>query len=209
MRFYLIFPIVIFTLSGCGGGATVSQSQCAAGDWQTLGYRDGVSGYRSTELLAHQDACVRHGVIPDRGGYMLGWEQGIREYCEPNNAFSVGERGRGHNNVCPQDLRADFNHAYQQGRSLYLARAEVANLQRAIGQKTQRVEQVKAAIVSTAAAQLNPTWTPPERIELLAKTKRLTDEKYQLQADIPELEDQLAIKVQALDALNKLAAVDY
>ena len=69
MRFYYLIPIFAIVLSGCGGGASVSQNQCAAGDWQTLGYRDGVRGYRSTELLAHQDACGKHGVIPDRHGY--------------------------------------------------------------------------------------------------------------------------------------------
>ena len=198
--------IATFLLSGCGG-ATVSQSQCVAGDWQTLGYSDGARGYRSSRLLAHQDACVKHGVIPDSHGYKLGWDEGIREYCLPYNAFSVGERGKGHNNVCPADMRSEFVAAYQQGRSLYHARVEVSNLERSIYQKTNRLEQVKADIVSTGAAQLNPVLTTAERIELLAKTQRLNDEKSSLKHEIPELEHALAIKVRQLESLNQTLAV--
>jgi hypothetical protein len=137
---------------------------------------------------------------------MVGWDDGAREYCASNNAFSIGERGRGHNNICPTDLRTNFLHAYQQGRSLYLARMAVANLERTLYQQTGRVEQVKAEIVSTAAAQLNPVWTPAQRIELLAKTKRLNDEKHQLQASIPQIEADLAIRARELDALSQTLA---
>ena len=208
MRFYFGISIIAFLLAGCGGGATVSQSQCVAGDWQTLGYSDGVRGYRSSRLLAHQDACVKHGVIPDRHGYKLGWEEGAREYCEPYNAFSIGEHGKGHNNVCPTDLRAEFLTAYQEGRTLYRARVEVTNLERAITQKTARLEYVKAEIVSTAAAQLNPALTTTERVELLARTQRLNTERNRIIAEIPVLEGELTIKAQQLDALSRsLAAV--
>ena len=72
----IVTPLILLTsaviLSGCGGGATVSENQCIASDWQTLGYRDGVNGIRSSQLLKHQDACVEHGIIPDRAGYMAG-----------------------------------------------------------------------------------------------------------------------------------------
>ncbi|MCZ6616489.1 MAG: DUF2799 domain-containing protein [Gammaproteobacteria bacterium] len=208
MRSCFGISLITFLLAGCSGGATVSESQCVAGDWQTLGYRDGVRGLRSSQLLAHQDACVKHGIVPDRHGYKLGWEEGIREYCEPYNGFSVGEHGNGHNNVCPSDLRAEFLTAYQEGRSLYLARMEVANLERAITRKVNRLEQIKAEIISTATAQLNPVLTTVERIELLARTERLNTERVRIREEIPALEQDLAIKARHLDALNgSLAAV--
>ena len=128
----IITPLILLTsaviLSGCGGGATVSENQCIASDWQTLGYRDGVNGIRSSQLLKHQDACVEHGIIPDRAGYMAGWETGVREYCQPNNAFEIGELGGGHANVCPNEMQTVFTTAYRQGRKLYLARVEISNL---------------------------------------------------------------------------------
>ena len=49
-------------------------------------------------------------------------------------------------------------------------------------------------------------WTAAERIELLANTKRLNDERHRLQANIPQLEADLSVKSQELDALNHTLA---
>jgi len=210
MRILIVILISIITLSGCGGGATVSESQCIASDWQTLGYRDGANGFRSSQLLAHQDACVKYGIIPDRAGYMVGWNTGIREYCEPNNAFAIGERGSGHNNVCPADMQSTFITAYREGRKLHVAWIEVSNLERAISHTEQRLEQIKADLVSSATEQLNPQLTTAERVELLAYTHRLSEERHRLQTQLPALIDELADTQVELDRLRQsLASVVY
>lgn len=206
MRVFLLLILSLAVLSGCGSRATVSESQCVAGDWQTLGYRDGVNGYRSSQLLNHQDACVKHGAIPDREGYLVGWDQGVREYCEANNGFAVGERGQTYNNVCPDTLRADFLHAYQQGRQLYRVRMEVRRVENLLVQHSNRLEQVKSEIVASAAAQMSGTLTPAERLELLAQTQRLNDERVAIEVEIPELEYELSVKSRELDALNQSLA---
>jgi hypothetical protein len=201
---------VLLAVAGCSSNPSVSESQCIAGDWQTVGYRDGVNGLRSTQLLQHQDACVQHDVFPDRNSYMVGWEQGMREYCKPRNAFTTGERGQRYYNVCPASMDHDFQVAYREGRELYLARAAVANLERKITDRENRLEVVKAEIVSSATGQLDPFLTAAQRIELIAYTQRLTEEKSRIQAEIPELEDRLAEEAQHLDALTQtLASVSY
>jgi hypothetical protein len=207
MRSLLLLGASLLILSGCSGRGTVSENQCTAGDWQTLGYRDGVNGHRSSRLLEHQDACVRHGIVPDRDDYMAGWEQGVREYCTPNNAFDVGERGWGHDNVCPADQRTDFLAAYREGRSLYLARVEVANLERELDYKTARLGELKSAVVNTAAAQLNGDLTPAERIDLATEVQRLHEEKGRIEAELPDIEAELAIKRRELDKLSQTLAV--
>lgn len=201
---------VLAAVAGCSGNPSVSESQCIAGDWQTVGYRDGVNGLRSTQLLQHQDACVQHDVIPDRTTYMLGWTQGMREYCKPLNAFVTGERGQRYYNVCPASMDHDFQVAYKEGRELYLARAAVANLERKIIARENRLEVVKAEIVSSATSQFDPLLTPAQRIDLIAYTQRLTEEKSRIQAEIPELEDQLSERAKRLAALTQtLASVTY
>ena len=201
---------VLLTVAGCSSNPSVTESQCIAGDWQTVGYRDGVNGLRSTQLLQHQDACVQHDVMPDRDTYMVGWKQGVREYCSPHNAFTTGERGQRYYNVCPAAMDHDFQVAYKEGRELYLARAAVANLERKIAEREMRLEVVKAEIVSSAASQLDPTLTATQRIELIAYTQRLTEEKSRIQAEIPGLEDALADRARHLDALtHTLASVTY
>jgi hypothetical protein len=48
----IVFQIIAVSafalLAGC---ATLSESQCAANDWQTVGYCDGASGQDSSRLL--------------------------------------------------------------------------------------------------------------------------------------------------------------
>jgi len=201
----LALPFVA-TLAGCGGGATVSEAQCVAGDWQTLGYRDGSNGYRSTNILAHQDACGEHGIVPDRHGYMLGWEQGAREFCQPDNAFAVGERGASYNNICPEELRAEFVSAYSQGRTLYLARKAVNHIEREIHTNRSRLETVKSEIVASAAAQFSGTLLPEERLQLIARTQRLHEEQQDLEYELEELEHELIIKERELNSLNRALA---
>ena len=195
--------LITFLIGGCASGGSVSENQCIASDWETLGYRDGVVGYRSSRLLKHQDACVEHGIIPDRNLYMAGWEQGAREFCEPNRGFELGERGDGHNNICPADMREAFLTAYREGRRLYLARVAVNNLEHTISQKENRLEHVKAEIVASATEQLNPILTTAERIELLAYTNRLRDEQSALEHEIPGLYAELDGKRAELNVLRR------
>lgn len=210
MRIHLIMLTTLITVAGCGGGASVSQNQCIASDWQTLGYRDGANGVRSTRLLAHQDACVGHGIIPDRAGYMLGWEQGIREYCQPNNGFAEGSRGVRYDNTCPAAMQAEFIAAYKDGRSLFKARAEVNRLSSLIYRKEARLGQVKAELVTSAAEQLNPQLSPQERIALLTHTRRLHEERGDIRVELPQLAVELEAKSTALDSLDQsLALVNY
>jgi len=203
MRLSRVTPhlLALTALAACASNS-VSESQCIAGDWQTIGYRDGVNGYRSTELLEHQNACVKHGVIPDRAAYMAGWEQGVREYCEPNNGYDVGERGYGYNNVCPDAQREAFLAAYHDGRALYLARTEVSDLQQQIYQREGRLEEIKTELVSSAAQQFDPLLTPVARVDLLASMQRLADEQGRINAELPQMRQELAAKSQQLAALE-------
>ncbi len=207
MRSLILLMLTGALLGGCAGRPSMSENQCAAGDWQTIGYRDGVNGQRSTRLLDHQDACMEHGVAPRRTEYMTGWDQGVREYCDPNNGFHVGERGWTYNNVCPADLRSGFLAGYQQGRTLYEARAAVAGLEREIARKTDRLASVKSEIVSSVAGQLDGELTAEERIELASRMQRLVEEQERLKREIPDLEVELDMKSRELDRLDQTLAV--
>ena len=204
------FPSVVLAsallLGGCASRPSVSQNQCAAGDWETIGYRDGVKGLRSSRLLDHQDACVEHGITPTRGQYMVGWEAGIREYCEPNNGYYVGERGWSHNNVCPADMRGAFLVAYQEGRALYRARSDVANLERHIDQKIARQSALKSEIISATAAQLDGSLTTADRVELATRVQQLYEEQQRLSQEIPDLEAELVVKRRELERLTAFTA---
>lgn len=203
MRRILVLVVLVSTALACAKNTSVSESQCTAGDWETIGYRDGALGYRSSRLLAHQDACIPHGVTPDRGAYQLGWRQGIEEFCDPANGFELGQSGDGHDNVCPAPQRDAFLAAYDRGRTLFVARDRVLSLEQAIAYRTQRIEAIGEEVVVTASAQLNPLLLPDERIQLAARVKRLYDEKTRLASEIPGLEAELQVRTSELEALDR------
>jgi hypothetical protein len=206
---FLVLLTLTLGLAACGGGATVSESQCIAGDWRTIGYRDGADGARSTRLLDHQNACVPHGIVPDRNDYMAGWNEGVLNYCTVANAFTVGEHGGGHHNACPPDLRDEFVTAYQDGRALYLKRAEIRELTRTLARNDARSDELRAGLVGTATAQLDASMTPASRNEYLAALGRLADEKNDLENARPGLEHSLALRKAELEALTRTLASIY
>jgi len=195
---------ILFAVSGllaCTSNAPVSRTQCEVGDWETIGHRDGAQGRRSTALLELQEACIEYGYRAEREPYMRGWSVGAREYCAPSNGFTVGERGGRHENICPDDLRADFAAAYQRGRTIHLARTSVEELEERIEAGTVRLEEVRADLISTAAAQLNPLLTPTRRGELVAELQGLNDEKNRLVEELPQWREDLERQRRALEQL--------
>src|SRR5262245_23461795 len=137
----------LLALAGCAS-TTLSESQCRAGDWQTVGYRDGADGYASTRLLDHQDACVKRGIVPDRALYMAGWHAGVVAFCTPETGFSQGEQGAGYGRICPVELEPPFLDAYKDGRSLYLASSEVERLSDLLDSKNAELTSVNERLVS-------------------------------------------------------------
>jgi hypothetical protein len=191
-------------LAGCA--SSLSESQCLANDWETIGYRDGLGGTQSSALMHHMDACMKHGVTPDRQAYLAGWNDGVEQYCQPGNAFSVGERGAGYANVCPPHLQHAFHAAYQDGRQLHLAQAEVNRIASAIDQRQARLRAAKAELAGLAGAMVDSESTAADRTEMLLTAKDLAEEQGTLHAEIRDLEAELAVKTQRLEKLRHALA---
>lgn len=105
-------------LNGC---ATLSEEQCLVGDWYGIGVADGQNGYSFDRLGEHNEACARHGVIPDAAVYEQGRQQGLRAYCTPQVGFREGRQGDSYRGVCPASVEADFLAGYSDGRLVHAA----------------------------------------------------------------------------------------
>ena len=202
----MLLAFSLVTIAGC---ASLSESQCVASDWQTVGYRDGIAGNDSSQLLRHQNACVKHGVIPERESYLAGWEEGVRQYCLPENGFAAGEGGRRYANVCPEEMQSSFHAAYQEGRQLYLAQTEINSLSSAISRHESRLKQIDKELASTEAALVDDATSSLERRELLEKTKDLASEQGQLETEIQEMKVDIALKSEKLKDLRQTLAYAY
>ena len=190
----VVFALIGLTLSGCAAKPTVSEFQCLAGDWETIGYRDGAAGLPSTRLLNHAEACGPHGVVPERNTYLAGWENGLASYCTPSNGFQLGSQGRRQHGLCDQNFGGEFAAAYQEGLTLYRARAAVAEARQAVHHAEQRLADIKEEIIDVSAAQLQPDLTAVERVELVADLNRLVEERVELKQSLPYLVDTLQEK---------------
>lgn len=196
----------LLLMSGC---ASLSESQCVAGDWETVGYRDGLAGKQSTQLLQHQNACVKHGSVPDRIAYLAGWDDGVRQFCLPGNGFNTGEAGRAFAGVCPDDLQDAYYAAYQEGRRLYLATSEIDGLNREIAQKEYRMQQLSAEISSVESELIADETSALQRVRLLDQTKALAAEQGELEAEIQQLSVDVAVKGERLESLRQTLAYAY
>jgi len=166
----------------------MSESECLATDWRTIGYEDGVAGYSGDHIGRYRKSCGKHGVTPDLTQYQTGRDQGLREFCKPANGFRVGARGNSYSGVCPTELDDDFASAYQSGRQLYTLRARVVNANNELESMRQESNRIDADLVRIASEILDTTITSEHRAQLLLDTKHLAERKGELKASIPQLE---------------------
>lgn len=203
----LPLAVALVLVSGCSKPPrSVTENQCMAGDWETLGYRDGVNGHRSTRLLAHQDACGELGVVPERETYRRGWRLGIAEYCRPDNGFDLGLRGIAYGNVCPDELEARFLDAHADGFAIFAARRACAATETSIDRLERRRGQLEAEIAKAGVAQVDPLLTPSARIDLAARTRRLVEERVEIEHRLPALRAELSRLREELAALEQVPA---
>ncbi|MCX7556163.1 DUF2799 domain-containing protein [Xanthomonadaceae bacterium JHOS43] len=120
---------LVLALGGC---ATLSESECQRGDWYAIGARDGRSGHTSERLSDHGKACAKHGLGVDGRAYDAGYTEGLREFCTPLRAFTLGRDGGTYYRQCPSDTEGDFLAAYDLGRDVHLAEQELAQLEQEI-----------------------------------------------------------------------------
>jgi hypothetical protein len=189
--------------------STLSESQCRANDWQTVGFSDGSAGHNSSRLLKHSDACMKHGVAPDRELYLAGWEEGVTRYCTPDNGFQQGNKGATYNNVCPPHLAPSFLDAYENGRQLHLAQAEINRLQNLINTKTNALARAEKKLRSAETRLVADDVTSSERMALVEDTKALARQQGQLQTKITDLRVEVAVKQDRLNSLRQMLAHGY
>jgi hypothetical protein len=200
--------LVLFAVLVLGGCArSLTESQCVAGDWETVGYRDGSRGLAASHLLEHQNACVRHGIVPVRSDYLYGWEQGIARFCTPENGFARGERGTAYPQVCPHDLEPAFQGAYREGRSLYHARAELLRLEQLHAARAAELTHIDDTLVALALRiAIDTDATAADRIDWVQESVKLARSRVHVEAEIDRLAIEVAMQRAHVDGLQQALA---
>lgn len=199
--------LILLAVSACGESEEERQRRedraaaaCRATDWWALGMEDGVKGLPSDQFGQYRRECAPYGVTADIMAYLDGRDEGLREYCKPQNGFRAGSEGRRYNNVCPQGLEAAFSQAHADGMGLYDRQIAAQNASDRLVHARRRADDLELIIADKSTAMISPSMTMEARINLGIELKQLTQEKVDLERSIPQLETDLNAAQSELDA---------
>jgi Protein of unknown function (DUF2799) len=190
IRFFAFLGAAI-AFAGIGGCASMSKDECMTVDWRTVGYEDGVAGRSGARIADRRKACAKYGVAPDLTAYQNGRDQGLREFCRPQNGFHVGSRGNSYNGVCPADLEPAFLGAYETGCELYSLRSRVSDTANHIDSLHAENANIDDGLVRMAAEMINSDTSNERRAQLILETKRMAERKGEIRVEIPQLQADL------------------
>ena len=121
--------LALSLLSGCATTPSLSPEQCQAGNWQQIGYADGMVGRSGAYFAKHLENCTPiPGSAPNRMLWEQGRQEGLKEFCTELNAYKLGREGYGWQPVCPLDGIEKLEEAYNQGRYYYLRQRDMEYL---------------------------------------------------------------------------------
>lgn len=121
----LSIPTALALTSGC---AVISENECQAGLWYERGIEDGARGRSQATVYQIAQKCHEYGVRTDTAAWMRGHEEGVEQYCTPENGFVVGRRGRDYEGVCTGPTADLFLANYERGLAVYQAEQQYAAL---------------------------------------------------------------------------------
>jgi ribosome modulation factor len=196
-------------LAGCSSTATMSQDECGAVDWRTIGYEDGVAGRSGAQIGVHRRACGKHGVTPDLEAYRLGRAEGLREFCQPHNGYRAGVTGAPYHDVCPADLAARFLAQYQAGRDLYVHEQRVRDADAQLNFKRAEIVRLEDAVARSGLQAIKETSTLEQRAQAVLDARQYAERIGRLKADIARLEKDRALYAQQLAAYRATVASSH
>lgn len=171
-------------LSGC---ATLNKEECLNADWRIIGFEDGARGHAASRIGNHRKACSEHGVIPDATAYNAGRDEGLKEFCQPQNGYRLGLRGRTYAGVCPRELESQFVDAYNYGKKIHGIERQISSKEYELKQREKSLEETRTMIKTKEAMLIRDNVPAHQRMTLLTETKELSKQEGTLEAEIVEL----------------------
>ncbi len=190
-------------LQGC---ATLNKEECLVADWRLIGYQDGVAGKSAAMVGSYREDCAKHAVVPDLAAYQAGREEGLLEYCRPENGYRQGASGHGYPAVCSSATEVDFRAAYEAGRDIHLASSEVNKTDALIKKQWQRVRSLEHEREHKLSELVMDGIRSEQRVLLLYQIHETEAEIADVKAGISDLEHELQYQQAQLDQLRRNSA---
>ena len=119
--------LCVLMLAAC---SSMSEKECKSADWRKVGYEDGSAGKYTSIFDEYVKDCGKVKVTPDNQAYLLGRDDGLRNYCTPEHGFYLGKSGYSANSVCPYTSATDFMDSFREGNKVHQAQVRVNDLER-------------------------------------------------------------------------------
>lgn len=122
-------------------------------------------------------------------------QEGIKIFCQPDNAFSFGGTGKAYNGICPAEMEKAFKKEYLRGRKKFLEQAIISNQQIA-DDMNYRLANKSVELSSTSArmSYLRPARTIQKVVDgrLVEQTEDPDQwQRSSLQSDIRRIEGEI------------------
>ncbi len=194
---------LLVLVSSC---ATLSPEQCQNADWRQIGYSDGADGLPGSRIQEHASACAKVGARPDMEAYLSGRMEGLLSYCQPENGFETGRRGRADNaGDCPPHLRGAFLQQYRQGSEINALESQVNSLRSMLENERREGRRREDKIDDIRKELRRPNVSAERRNSLLNEMERIIDRKQDtgrrqlgMQRDIDIAQDRLANRLREM-----------
>ena len=103
-------------------------TDCEFANWEEIGKIDAIEGKSTEDFRDKFNKCNKYGIKADRKKYLLGWNNGIKEFCTTINGYHFGKENV-YKNTCPKELEKKFLIGYKYGvevreQRVYLGRLE-------------------------------------------------------------------------------------
>jgi hypothetical protein len=202
---WLSITVTAALLSGCAG---MSEQECFATDWVSVGFEDGVAGRTAGAIGNYRAACSRYGVTPNLDAYRMGHAEGVDVYCRAGRGFEVGRSGSRYQGVCPASSESAFLEAYNKGRYLYGLESALRTVDGQIASRHRRLDEIKTNLAGIAAAMISDETTGEERAALVVDTANLAREQRDVEDELGRLESERVLRANELLTYQETLAYD-
>ncbi|MCL1090702.1 DUF2799 domain-containing protein [Shewanella profunda] len=152
---------------------SLSLEECSSSDWYTLGLADGNRGATAARLNQYQKDCHEFNLKVDSSQWQQGYQQGLINYCLPENGYRVGLEGESYYGVCSDN---QFVERYNQGHQQYLVNKRLAE----IADRLNAIDSEISSINNTLNSLTDKAELLKQKNTLLNEKSHLLDERSRL-----------------------------
>ena len=202
LKHILTISFIALFLSSC---STLNQNECKAADWKTIGYTDGVRGYKASRIDKHRSACAEYKIQPNLDIYTKGRYEGLKQYCTSATAYKKGISGYNYNGVCSDHNEKIFLDAHNHGLIIYHAKNKLKKLEDKYAEEEHYIIQLERKLHRKEDRLVSGKLPKDKAIKVLNRTKEISQELIELKSHLLDLDNIIHNQTQYIKHLqNKI-----